>query len=408
MRSIKEIFVIGNGPSSSHTMGPAKACEYILKTYPNAKSVQCTLYGSLASTGKGHLTDYIIGLKLKPVKHKVIFDFKTKTKHPNTMIFTTVDANGEKHVDHIVSIGGGTIVINKEKDIGKDVYPEHYLTDILKITKAENISLVDYVLKHEDPDILDYIRNVMKVMEDAFKRGIHTEGELPGPLHISRKAPEMFRRFQELSNLENWKDYNLMMAIGAFATAEENACGGVICTAPTCGSAGVIPGALAYLFVRGTPREDIEKGMLVAGLIGMLCKTNGSVSGAEAGCQAEIGVACAMAAAMIATAKGYINSKIAQAAEIALEHSLGLTCDPVKGYVQIPCIERCAMYAMKARSAAALARLIPHRANLVSFDDSVATMFQTGKDMNAGYRETSKDGLSKQLKKRGYKNVGSR
>ena len=188
------------------------------------------------------------------------------------------------------------------------------------------------------------------------------------------------------------------MAIAATATSEENAAGGIVVIAPTCGSAGVIPGVLAYLFARKTPYEDIIKGLMVAGLIGQLCKTNGSISGAEAGCQAEIGVASSMGAALIAAARRMDNRKIAQCAEVALEHSLGLTCDPVKGYVQIPCIERCAMYALKAKNAFTLSRLIPSEYGKISFDDSVQTMLSTGKDIPSGYKETSREGLSKLFK----------
>lgn len=398
MRSIKEIFVVGHGPSSSHTIGPSRAAQHILDTYKDIKFVEVTLYGSLALTGKGHLTDYIIHQTFKDTPHEVKFDYKTEQKHPNTMIFKTTLQNGEVHEDKIVSIGGGSIVINDQTNIGKDVYPHHYLTDILSYTKKKGITLDEYVVEFEGPEILDWIDGIIKTMRESAERGIKAEGELPGTLHITRKAHEMYERYQEYSKEAEWKDYNMVIAFCAHAVAEENASGGLIVTAPTCGSAGVIPGVLGYLTIRGTEYEKIRRGMLVAGLIGILCKTNGSISGAEAGCQAEIGVACAMGAALIATAKGYINSKIAQSAEIAIEHSLGLTCDPVDGYVQIPCIERCSMYAMKARSAVSLAKLIPHRYNLISFDDSVKTMKQTGKDMNVGYRETSEKGLASLIK----------
>lgn len=401
MRSIKEIYVIGYGPSSSHTMGPAKAAEYILNKYPNLKNVEVTLFGSLALTGKGHLTDYIIDLKLKDVPHKIIFDETTHTEHPNTMTFKVTTNDDQIVIEKILSIGGGTIVTENDSASQKDVYPHRYMKDILEYCKENYITLAQYVRRFEDPDILDYIKKCFYAMMAASVRGIETEGYLPGKLHLKRKAPEMFKVLEreKKENPEKARtDFDLIMTISSLAASEENASGGQIVIAPTCGSCGVMPGALAYLEAKGVDLETIFNGMLVGGLIGIICKTNASVSGAEAGCQAEIGVACSMSAGVIAYCQGMDNRKIAQAAEIALEHSLGLTCDPVLGYVQVPCIERCAMFALKAKSAVKLAKLIPVDTTIISFDDSVKTMYQTGKDLQAGYRETSEKGLANLIK----------
>ena len=396
MKSIKEIFVVGHGPSSSHTMGPANATDYILKKYQNIKHIKIVLYGSLAMTGKGHLTEYIIDLKLKNISHEIIFDYENKNlPHPNTMDFVITTDKGEYN-ERIMSIGGGSIrKIDEDVSSSPNIYPHNSLKEILNYCSINCMSLDEYVLKYEGEDIKRYISHLIHVMTATIVRGIKNEGELPGDLHVRRKAHDMYMRWKSLEDPISKRNYEFMMSIAAMATGEENASGGIVVIAPTCGSAGVIPGVLAYLFARKTPYEDIIKGMMVAGLIGQLCKTNGSISGAEAGCQAEIGVACSMGAALIASARRMDNRKIAQSAEIALEHSLGLTCDPVKGYVQIPCIERCAMYALKAKNAFTLSRLIPSEYGKVSFDDSLKTMLSTGKDIPSGYKETSKEGLSK-------------
>lgn len=397
MRSIKEIFIVGYGPSSSHTMGPAFACDFVLNKYHDISHIKVILYGSLSLTGKGHLTDYIIDLKLKNYPHEIIFNTTNKDiPHPNTMDFIITDKNNNSFKERIISIGGGTIIIKDNKLDLVERYNEKSLEEILNVTKKENISLKDYVLNHEDKDIKDYLSNIYDVMENSRINGINKDGYLPGRLHVKRKAKEM--SFLNKNNKDK-ADYILKeVAIASFSVSEENASGNKIVTAPTCGSAGVIPGAIRYLSLNGYSKEEIIDGLLVAGLIGLIAKTNASISGAECGCQAEIGVASAMAAALISTVKNYSNEKIAQASEIALEHSLGLTCDPVEGYVQIPCIERCAMFALKAIDASLLAAIIPERESKVSYDKALQAMYQTGRDLNVGYRETSLSGLAKLLK----------
>ena len=402
MQSIKEVFYIGHGPSSSHTIGPHNAVKYILETYPNAEFVKVTLCGSLASTGKGHLTDYIIDKYLGEVKHKVVFDAHKRVKHPNTMLIEITLPGKVIKKETIISIGGGVITINgKKRQDGSDLYPHRTLSEIMSYCREYGYSLWEYVLFHEGEEILSYIDKVYAAIKESIKNGIAADGYLPGELHVKRKAKAMY---ENMLKEHKEDDIQTNVAIASFAASEENAAGGVIVVAPTCGSAGVIPGVVKYLEMKKVPYEDIRKGFLVAGLIGLLAKTNASISGAEAGCQAEIGVACSMGAAMIATAFGYEYKKIAQAAEMALEHSLGLTCDPVKGYVQIPCIERCAIFALKAINAATIIDIMPIETAKVTFDESLLTMYLTGKDLHAGYRETAKKGLGKVIKELVNKN----
>lgn len=398
LRSIKEIFITGHGPSSSHTMGPYFASQYILNKYKDIKFIEVTLYGSLALTGKGHLTDYIIDVALKDVDHKIIFNKKSKTKHPNTMTFKVIDSKGVEHLENVISIGGGSIVTvdNINDSEIKNTYPHTHMSEIVKYCKANDISFYEYVTKFEGKGIYNYFKDVLKVMDEAYKRGLKAEGYLPGKLKVKRKAKAMYEAMEETSLGLN--DVAMNVAIASFAVAEENASGGVIVTAPTCGSAGVIPGCIKYLRMKKVTDENIIKGLAVAGLFGIVCKMNASVSGAECGCQAEIGVACSMGAAMISFCFGKEIEDIVQSAEIALEHSLGLTCDPVDGYVQIPCIERCAIYAIKAINAVKLAIVIPNDDIHVSYDDSIKTMYKTGLDMNKKYKETSLGGLAEIIK----------
>lgn len=397
LRSIKEIFITGHGPSSSHTMGPYFASEYILKKYKDIKHIKVTLYGSLALTGKGHLTDFIIDEALKSVPHEIIFNKKAKTKHPNTMTFKITTSKGE-FSENVISIGGGSIVtVDNINEIGEsNVYPHTHMSEIVKYCASKDISFYDYVIEHEGKGIYNYFKEVLKVMDEAYERGLNAEGYLPGKLHVKRKAKAMYEAMEDTTLGLN--DVAMNVAIASFAVAEENASGGIIVTAPTCGSAGVLPGCIKYLRMKHVTDDNIIKGLAVAGLFGIVCKMNASVSGAECGCQAEIGVACSMGAAMIAFCFGKDIVDIVQAAEIALEHSLGLTCDPVEGYVQIPCIERCAIYAIKAINAVKLAIVIPNDDIHVSYDDSIKTMYQTGLDMNKKYKETSLGGLAEIIK----------
>ena len=399
LRSVKEIFITGHGPSSSHTMGPYFACQYILKKYKDKgiKNISVTLFGSLALTGKGHLTDFIIDKALKNYNHEVIFDYKKVQRHPNTINFK-IETEEKTYSENVISIGGGSIVtvdnINTLADA--DVYPHKHMKEIVDYCVKEDISLYQYVTRFEGEDIDEYFIEVLRVMDEAYQRGLKAEGYLPGKLHVKRKAKAMYDAMEDTDKAED--DVAMNVAIASFAVAEENAAGGIIVTAPTCGSAGVLPGCIKYLRMKGVSDENIVKGLAVAGLFGIVCKMNASVSGAECGCQAEIGVACSMGAAMIAYCFGKDIIDIVQSAEIALEHSLGLTCDPVDGYVQIPCIERCAIFAIKAINAVKLAIVIPNDDIHVSYDDSIRTMYKTGLDMNEKYKETSLGGLAEIIK----------
>ena len=400
MQSIKNVFYIGHGPSSSHTIGPVNAVRYILETYKDIQSVKVTLCGSLASTGKGHLTDYVIDKLLKNVPHVISFNSRKLVKHPNTILYEITFNDDKKKKETIISIGGGVFkVLGEKKNEEKELYPHQTLSEIIAYCRKYGYSLDEYVLYHEGEEILDYLDNIYQTIKESIKRGLEANGELPGELHVKRKAKTMYENMLEEHKEE---DIQTNVAIASFAASEENAAGGLIVVAPTCGSAGVIPGVMKYLEMKNVPYENIRKGFMVAGLIGLLAKSNASISGAEAGCQAEIGVATAMGAAMIATAFNYEIKKIAQSAEVALEHSLGLTCDPVKGYVQIPCIERCAIFALKAINAASIVGILPIEASMVTFDESLMTMYLTGKDLHAGYRETAKKGLAKVIKNKNH------
>lgn len=395
MNSIRDIYVIGNGPSSSHTMGPSFAVDYIVGKYSNIKFVKVTLFESLALTGKGHLTDFIINKKLSEnnIENVIVFDLKTAVEHPNTMKFEITLENNDVVEEVVVSSGGGTIVTSTPKKTDNNVnYEERNLSEILEFCSENAISLYSYVINHEGEEFLNYLKNVLLTMDDAIKRGKLKEGVLPGSLKVKRKAKDMLLKTESIS--DDFNKTELLVSVSAFAVSEENASGGVVVTAPTCGSSGVIPGVLTYLRLKGFNDEKIIEGLAVAGLIGKIIKENASVSGAVSGCQAEIGAACSMGAAMIMHAYGASNEKIAQAAEMALEHSLGLTCDPIRGYVQIPCIERNSVFALKAINAAHIAMIIDKDTSLISFDDIVDTMYRTGKDLHAGYKETSTKGMS--------------
>ena len=395
MNSIKDIYVIGNGPSSSHTMGPSFAVDYIIEKYKKIKFVKVTLYESLALTGKGHLTDYIINKKLTEngIENVIVFDLKTAVEHPNTMKFEITLEDNSIVEEKVISSGGGTIITSTSINIANDVnYKERNLTEILEFCRENEVSLYSYVINHEGDKFLDYLKLVLSTMDDAISRGKLKEGILPGSLKVKRKAKDMLLKTESIS--DNFNKTELLVSVSAFAVSEENASGGVVVTAPTCGSSGVIPGVLTYLRLKGFSDEKIIEGLAVSGLIGKIIKENASVSGAVSGCQAEIGAACSMGAAMIMHVYGANNEKIAQAAEMALEHSLGLTCDPIRGYVQIPCIERNSVFALKAINAAHISMIIDKETSLISFDDIVDTMYRTGKDLHAGYKETSTKGMS--------------
>lgn len=400
MQSIKELFRIGNGPSSSHTMGPKKAAELFVEDHPQAKRFNVTLYGSLAATGKGHLTDQALLKVLEPVAPTTI-EWLPKTFlpfHPNALQLDAYDEN-DKLVDSrtVYSVGGGALsdgqsIIGVTADQGKDIYPMTTMSQIMDWCEKTGKSYWEYVEDCEGPEIWDYLEEVWKVMKDAVKRGLDNEGVLPGPLSLHRKAVSYHIKAEGYK--DSLRTRGLVFAY-ALAVSEENASGGEIVTAPTCGSCGVVPAVLYHLEVsRGFSKNRMLRALATAGLFGNIVKQNASISGAEVGCQGEVGVACAMAAAAASQLFGGSPAQIEYAAEMGLEHHLGMTCDPVCGLVQIPCIERNAYAAARALDANIYSSFTDgiHR---VSFDRVVAVMKQTGHDLPSLYKETGEGGLAK-------------
>ncbi len=392
MYSIKELFKIGNGPSSSHTIGPMKASKEFLKRYSNIiDSVKVVLYGSLALTGRGHLTDYIIEKTLLPFPCVIEFDKNKEEVHPNTLEFIGLKDKVIVCTMKVYSIGGGAIKIENEDSLKLNkIYPLNKFDDIAKYCKDNSISLSQYVDLYEE-DINIYLEDIYNTMLSSIDRGLENDGVLPGKLQVKRKAFYIYNQ-----NTSDDNDYRKKVLAYAYAVAEENASGGLIVTAPTCGASGVVPACLRYLKdLNKYNKNELISSLKVAGLIGNIVKTNGSISGAEAGCQAEVGTACAMAAAMIAYLETKSIDAVERASEIALEHHLGLTCDPVLGYVQIPCIERNAVAALRAIDAAKLASYLNSNESKISFDSVVETMLKTGRDLQVNYRETAEGGLAK-------------
>ncbi len=401
MKSLREIYRIGRGPSSSHTMGPQRAAEIFLSEHKEAKGFKVTLYGSLAATGKGHMTDVAIIDVLSgtaPVsilwKPKIFLPF-----HPNGMDFEALDESGET-VDKwtVYSIGGGALSEGKEdgdRFSTPEVYDMNKMTDILRWCEKYGRSYWEYVDECEGPDIWDYLQTVWEAMKRSVERGINHEGRLPGPLNLARKAPVYYVK---ATGYKQTLQTRALVYAYALAVSEENASGGEIVTAPTCGSSGVLP-AVLYHLSKGHNFSDtrILHAMATAGLFGDVVKTNASISGAEVGCQGEVGVASSMASAAACQLFGGSPRQIEYAAEMGLEHHLGMTCDPVCGLVQIPCIERNAFAAARALDSNLYASFSDgsHR---VSFDHVVEVMKQTGKDLPSLYKETAEGGLAKDFK----------
>lgn len=404
MQSIKELYKIGNGPSSSHTMGPKRATEIFKNKHLDATKFKVILYGSLALTGKGHLTDYIIKKTLEGYETEIEFNTEYKCEvHPNT--FDIIAYKNDEILDkwRVYSVGGGTFKIEGKQNIEfPNIYNEESFEEIKKYCEEYGINLFQYVCKVEGEEITKYLSDIWEAMQSAIKRGIDTYGIMPGKLHVDRRAKKIFENVSADED-ENIKESRLLSSY-AYAVSEENACGGIIVTAPTCGSCGVLPAVLYYMKEKYSfTDEKIIEALAVAGIIGNVVKSNASISGAECGCQAEVGTACSMAAAACSYLLGLDMKKIENSAEIAMEHHLGLTCDPIYGYVQIPCIERNAVAAMRAVDSAKLSKLLVEDRK-VSFDLVVDTMYETGKDLGSHYRETSEGGLAKKYCKNKYYN----
>ncbi len=396
MKSLKELYRIGKGPSSSHTIGPESACKLFLSENPDATSFTVILYGSLAKTGVGHGTDAVIKSVLKNVE--VQFDEHSACPHPNTMDLIAYMGGRKAAEMRVYSIGGGAIRVEGRADTeGAEVYPLNTLADIRSYCESNNIRLCDYVFKCEGAQLKTYLAEVWQTMKEAVARGVQGTGVLPGGLEVERRAKVLYEGRMDNESAETRE--NRLVCAYAFAVSEENASGGTIVTSPTCGACGVLPAVLAYAQERKKySDEQIVEALATAGLIGNLIKTNASISGAECGCQAEIGSACCMATAALAQLQGLKLGQIEYAAEIAMEHHLGLTCDPICGLVQIPCIERNAVAAMRAINATSLAYFLSD-SRKISFDLVVKTMYETGRDLNRSYRETAEGGLAKLYKK---------
>ncbi|MBO5313024.1 MAG: L-serine ammonia-lyase [Clostridia bacterium] len=396
MQSLRELYKIGRGPSSSHTMGPERAIRTILEKYPEADFYRITLFGSLALTGKGHGTDRIIEETLSPIKCEIVFDKSSPCDyHPNTMDIEIYKDGKLLDKKRVYSVGGGSITFEGEpkQAVKDDVYKLNSFTEISEYCAKNNMRIWEYVKECEGEEIFDYLHQVWEVMKRSINQGLTTTGILPGGLDTQRRAQILYnqRHIDESAQTQE----NRLVCSYAFAVGEQNASGGIIVTAPTCGACGVVPSVLKYYQEKkGFDDAKIVRALATGGIIGNLIKTNASISGAECGCQAEIGSACCMASGALAELFEMGLGQIEYASEVAMEHHLGLTCDPIGGLVQIPCIERNAVAAMRAINALSLANFLTD-SRKISFDLVIKVMYETGKNLLSDYRESSLGGLAK-------------
>lgn len=395
METLKTLYKIGVGPSSSHTYGPKVAAAKIKELYPTSTKIVVTLYGSLALTGIGHLTDYIICKTLDPIECEFIYEPIALDYHPNGMKFDVYQ--DDCLIDSIVgySIGGGKVEMDGiSQETIDHVYPHQNMSEIIAYIEEKGISFYDYILEFEDDDIEEYLYKVLDAMFYSVKQGLCKEGIIPGRLKLQRVAKSMHSQALK-SKIESEKE-RLFISSYAYAVSEENASGQVIVTAPTCGASGVLPAVLYYAYKHmNISKANLVQALGVGGLFGNVIKHNATISGADGGCQAEIGSACSMAAASFAWLLQLDHSLIEYAAEMGMEHNLGLTCDPVGGYVQIPCIERNGFGALRSVDAALYAKQLGLlRKNKISFDSVVQVMHETGKDLKVAYKETALGGLA--------------
>ena len=397
MKSIRDIYKIGKGPSSSHTMGPERAARLFRSEHPEADAFRVILYGSLSKTGVGHGTDRVLRQVLSPLPTQIVFSEEVlPDSHPNTMDFIALRGGEETGSLRVESVGGGDIRIpgRKEKEEAEEVYIEHSFAEIADFCKWRYIqTLSDYVELNEGPEIWDFLMDVWQVMKNAIDEGLRASGTLPGGLGVQRKAKYLYEQTPEHYE-PSLREFQLIAAY-AYAVAEQNADNGTIVTAPTCGACGVLPAVLKYAQeTKHFTDEEICRGLAAAGIIGNLTKSNASISGAECGCQAEIGTACSMAAAALAELYKQNLDQVEYAAEVAMEHHLGLTCDPICGLVQIPCIERNAVAAMRAMNACNLSYFLTGSRN-ISYDMVCRAMRETGVNLDHRFRETSEGGLAR-------------
>ncbi len=393
MESLKELYRIGPGPSSSHTLAVRNACLYYLNLYPDYQKYKVELYGSLALTGKGHMTDKVIEREFGSERVTIDFINEMIGKQPNTMMFYCVEDDRLINEVTIYSTGGGAIAIQGQPSIvDQNVYPQKSMAEIVAFCNEKQMNLAQYVYYYE-PDIKSHLTDVYHQMIAVVEHGLTQEGVLPGPLQLEKVSHTIYQRALE-SEDEKTK-YDLTLTAYAYAAMEENASGNMVVTAPTLGSCGVMASLVGFFHQEGIADEKLIDGLAVAGVIGNLVKTNASISGAVGGCQAEVGTACAMAAALASYVQDLSTHQIEYAAEVAMEHNLGLTCDPVGGYVQVPCIERNGVAVLRALDCALYARYIgDFKKNRVSFDQIVETMNYTGKKLAMELRETSLGGLA--------------
>ncbi|MBR3995116.1 MAG: L-serine ammonia-lyase, iron-sulfur-dependent, subunit alpha [Clostridia bacterium] len=396
MESLSELYKIGLGPSSSHTMGPEKACQLFKDRNDTADSFKVILYGSLSKTGKGHGTDVVIEKTLAPKNVEIIFDNSVPVvslPHPNTMDIFAIKNGRKSDSVRVMSVGGGSIVFeNFENPVPPLIYPETTFREIADYCRKNKLRLWQYVEMREGEGFSQHMANIWETMKDSINRGLDDEGELPGGLGVVKKAKTLFDS-QHIDESAETRE-NRIVCSYAFAVSEQNASYGKVVTAPTCGASGVVPACLYYQQQKhGYSDVQIIRALETAGVIGNLIKSNASISGAKHGCQAEIGTACAMAAAALAELFGLNLDKIEYAAEIAIEHHLGLTCDPICGLVQIPCIERNAVAAMRAINAVSLANFLSNTRK-ISLDKVIIAMKETGRDIARQYKETGEGGLA--------------
>ena len=396
MESLRELYKIGSGPSSSHTMGPEKAAKLFKERfYGLADSFRVILYGSLAKTGKGHCTDTVIKKTLAPFGCEIVFnDTETELPHPNTMELFALSGGKEIGYEKVFSIGGG-MIRSEGRTVSppEKIYPHDTFAEIAAYCREKEIRIWEYAEIFEGIGFWDYMEEIWATMKSSVRRGLTDEGTLPGGLEVRKKAKHLLN-LEHIDETAETRE-NRMVSSYAFAVSEQNACGGTIVTAPTCGASGVLPAVLYYQQKKRSFGDDaVLKALATGGIIGNLIKTNASISGAECGCQAEIGTACAMAAASLAELFQLSLDKIEYAAEVSIEHHLGLTCDPICGLVQIPCIERNAVAAMRAINAVSLSGFLSDTRK-ISLDDVIITMRDTGRDIAGAYRETAEGGLAK-------------
>ena len=401
MKSIRELYKIGRGPSSSHTIGPERAARRFRERYPEAESFQVKLYGSLCRTGKGHRTDRVLYETFAPVPTEVLFCEETPpdVTHPNTMDLLALRGGEVCGSARVLSVGGGDIrFVGEPEEESLDLYPERTFAEVEEFCRFRGLTLAEYVEFNEGEDIWNFLGEIWEAMKRSVREGLQADGVLPGGLRIERKAKLLYQR-QDPDETPQVRECRIISAY-AFAVSEQNADCGTVVTAPTCGASGVMPAALLYMQQqRKFTDEQMLPGLAVAALFGNLIKHNASISGAECGCQAEVGAACSMTAAALTYLFGMRMDEVQYAAEIALEHHLGLTCDPICGLVQVPCIERNAVAAMRAMNASNLANFLADTQR-ISFDIVVRTMYETGISMNQRFRETAEGGLAKMFQRR--------